>query len=422
MGATQIGGELHRLVQGHIPETREWKKEIYLGSGNKPASENKWWACNAAEARFAQLKKDPARVRQVLDFVAAWVQANPFTGVESLTPEEVYRGLMAFGAYTLAGLAFVTGHPGASALLEEARAHAGWMLFCAAPAPGREVTDHHLDRVGKNVVLVGDGPLISSLPYVAQAGMRGWVRRRDKNSTPIFLFVDRQALSMILAQAAGLQRSRRDGPNEHDRFEAIKEAFPGLPSWGFSPAQQQIAQAFLHNPMDTTLLVEILSWLSGRVPSLPFKFTRFVDGSIFAQLLRSRNSSTDCVAGDGWFAPDGVTKKMSAGTGARESANGADNIKPMRGWEDATAWYCQDADGGEPAQSIVKPHGVAVAWTVEVREDGTIHAFDGAGRELRAAGSPTTPPPTSPPAPTPPPPQSPKPRKKKKKWWQRIFG
>lgn len=411
--ATKIGDELHELVQGRIPATRLWQREIYLGTGPRPDSENKWWGCNAAEARFAQLKGDLARVRQILDFTADWVTTHPFTEGEELTPEEVYRGLMAFGAYTLAGVALATGHPGYRQILEHAAAHPGWCLLPSAPGPGLSVVDHRLGRVGQNVVLVGDGPVISDLPYVAQAGMRGWVRRRDKGSTAEFLFADRKALSMIVAQAAGRQRRRSAAPNEFDRFEAIREAFTGpageqLPSWGFTPAQQQVAQAFLADPTDTTLLVEILSWLRGHVPGLPFKITRFVDGSVFMQLLRSRKSSTDCVAGDGWFrvpgTNHGITKKMSAGTGARSGGAGDDDVKPMRGWEDATAWYCQDADGsdtGEPPQSIAKPAGLAIAWTVEVTEDGRVVARDGSGRELGGAQAPAPPAPSPAPSPAP---------------------
>lgn len=397
--ATKIADELHELVQGRIPATRTFEREIYLGTGKRPASQNKWWGCNAAAVRFAQLKGNESRVREVLDGTLLAQRASAFTAGEDLTPEEVYRGLMAFGSLTLSGVARATAHPGAADLLGNASAHPGWMLLGAAPGPGRNVTDHQLDNVGRNVVLVGDGAKISDLPFVAQAGMRGWVRRRDKGSTPIFLFTDRRALSMILAQAAGLERNRRDGANEYDRFAAIVRAFPGLPPWGFTPAQQAIARAFIANPTDLQLLLEVVGWLRGHVPALPFRFTRFVDGSIFVQLLRSHTSSTDCVAGQGWFAPRGVTMTMSAGTGARDGGGNDDDVKPMKGWEDARAWYCQDEDGREAPQSIAKPAGVAVAHTVETRE-GEIFAFDGNGAPLGQTAPSRPPGPSAPLAPT----------------------
>jgi hypothetical protein len=397
--ATKIGDELHALVRGEIPDTRLWQTEIYLGVGPRPQSQNKWWACNAAEARFAQLKHNDGRVREVLDGTLQAQRSSAFTEGEDLTPEEVYRGLMAFGSLTLSGVAGATGHPAAAELLEHASAHPGWMLLGAAPGPGLAVTDHQLDNVGRNVVLIGDGARISRLPFATGAGMRGWVRRRDKGSSPVFLFTDRRALSMILAQAAGLERSRRDAANEHDRFEAIRKSFPQMLPWGFTPAQQAIARAFIANPTDLHLLIEVIRWLRSHVPALPFKFTRFVDGSIFVQLLRSHHSSTDCVAGQGWFAPRGVTKTMSAGTGARDGGGSDDDVKPMRGWEDARAWYCQDEDGREAPQSIAKPVGVAVAYTVETRE-GEIFAFDGNGAPLGQTAPSRPPGPAAPIAPT----------------------
>lgn len=362
--AVDMGDELLMLLQGKIPGTRFWQQEMFL-AGDKPrGSQNKWWSNNAAEARFAQLKGDFRRANEVVTFTADWVARHPFTFIECLTPEEVYRGLQATGSYTLAGVAEKLQNPGYQTLLGNTAAHPAWLLLPCAPGPGRKVKDHQLDKVGQNVVLIGDGDLMELL-YATQAGMRGWVRNRE-SGPKIFLFCDRAGLSAMLHLAFELKMKRSDGRAEWDRFEAIKKAFPSVPAWGLTPGQKAIGKAFLKDTANLEYVKEICRWLVGHEPELPFKITRYVDGSVAMQMLESHDSSTDCVAFDSWWAPNGVTKKMSAGSGARD--NGGGMIEPMIGWEDEQFWYCQDKDRGEAPQKIAKPVGLRVAWTVEVRE------------------------------------------------------
>lgn len=392
--ATKMGDELLLLAQGKIPATREWKTEIYLGRGTLPASRNKFLVCNACELLFAWLTHDLARVREILDWWA-WFVTTPFTAGEDLTPEEVYRAMQAYADLAAAAVARQVEHPASRAILEHARAHAAWLLIGAGCGPAKKVRDHHLDKIGKPVVLVGDGAPVSSLPYIAQAGKRGWIRNRD-GGPQTFHFCESIGLSAIVGQAAGLPVPRRLTPWQVDLLAALQRFAPGLPPFGFEPAAQGVAQAFLRNPTDPTLASEIASWLTAHAPDLPFTFVRYVDGSVVALCERAGASSTDARMIDAWYA-DGRSMKTSADDGLRRAS------PPQRGFELGEAFACQMESGGT-VMTLPRP-AAAEAWRVRTTEGVVTFTVPGVNA----------------PAPAPPPSPGtnpPKPGKSRRRWWE----
>lgn len=351
--ATDIGAELLELARGVIPTTARWRQEIYLDRNGLPASKNKPLACNAAELVFARLKNQSAKVRDILDWWV-WLSGQPFTEGEDLTPEEVYRGLMAHSGYAAGVVARVSGHPGAGAIREYVRSHIAWLAIAAGAGPGRSVRDHQLAKIGQPVVLTGDGPNACDLPYVAQAGKRGWVRgRAAEGDGPTFHFADRVGLSVMLAQAAGLPVKRKLAPWQVDLVAALQALNPVLGTWLLTEGEQQVLRAFLSNPTDSTLAREISTWLRG--PSLPVTVARHADGSVWMLLRRAGGSSTATCMIDVWHA-GGRTVKTSADDGSRSA------VHSQVGVELEDRLTCQREDGG-PLMSVPKPAAPEV-WRV----------------------------------------------------------
>lgn len=393
--ATLMGDELLLLAKGVIPQTREWKTEIYLQRGALPASRNKFLACNACELIFAWLKNDRSRVREILDWWV-WFATTPLSCGEDLTPEEVYRALMAYSSLAAAAVAKLAKHaPAYAAALGVAKAHAAWLLLGAGCGPARKVRDHHLERIGKPVVLVGDGAPVSDLPYIAQAGKRGWIRNRQEGPKT-FHFCESIGLSAIVGQAVGLAVPRRLTPWQADLLAALQRLAPGLPPFGFESFDQTVALAFLRNPTDLSPAREIAKWL--KAPDLPFAFVRYADGSIVTLCEHAGASSTDSRMIDAWYA-DGRSMKTSADDGLRSSS------PPQRGFELSDSFACQLESGG-PVMVLPRPR-VAEAW--RVRTAGGVVTFSAAG---------ITPPNPGPdPVPIPAPEPQPKPRRRRR-WWE----
>ncbi len=395
--ATKMGDELLQLAKGTIPQTREWQTEIHLQRGNLPASRNKFLVCNAAEAMFAWLRNDRARVREILDWWV-WFCGTPFTGGEDLTPEEVYRAMQAYAALAAAAVAQKVGHPGYVELLDLARAHVGWLLLGAGCGPARKVRDHHLDRVGKPVVLVGDGAPVSSLPYIAQAGKRGWIRNRD-DGPKAFLFAESVGLSAIVGQAAALAVPRKLTPWQVDLFAALRAFAPGLPPFGCTSADQVVAQAFLRNPTEPALAREIVRWVTRHAPELPFTFVRYEDGSVVTICERCDGSSTDARMIDAWYS-DGRSMKTSADDGLRADS------PSQRGFELGDAYACQLASGGT-VMTLPRPRA-AEAWRVRTADGIVTFTVAGVAQPAPVATPPTQAPAT--PLAAPP--------KRRRRWWE----
>lgn len=382
--ATRMGDELLQLAQGTIPKTTDWQTELHLSRGALPDSRNKFLVCNAAELLFAWLRNDRASVREILDWWV-WFAGTPFTAGEDLTPEEVYRAMQAYAALAAAAVAKLAGHGEAyAATLALAKAHAAWLLLGAGCGPARKVGDHHLDKVGRPVVLVGDGVPVSELPYIAQAGKRGWVRNRD-DGPQRFLFCESVGLSAIVGQAAGLSVPRRPTPWQVDLLAALRHFSPGLPPFGFESVDQVVAQAYLRDPTDLTLVREIVRWL--RAPQLPFTFVRYADGSVVSLCEQAGTSSTDTRMIDAWYA-DGRSMKTSADDGLRSSS------PSQRGFELGDAFACQLESGG-PVMTIPRPRSAEV-WRVRTAGGAITLAIPGIASQPPSQpsqpGNPTTPP------------------------------
>lgn len=378
--ATKMGDELLQLAKGTIPQTREWQTEIHLERGAMPASRNKFLVCNSAELLFSWLRNDRVRVREILDWWL-WFAGTPFAAGEDLTPEEVYRAMQAYAALAAAAVAQKVGHAGYVELLDLARAHVGWLLLGAGCGPARKVRDHHLDRVGKPVVLVGDGAPVSRLPYIAQAGKRGWIRNRD-DGPKSFHFAESVGLSAIVGQAAGLPVPRKLTPWQADLFAALRIFAPGLPPFGCTSADQVVAQAFLRNPTEPALAREVARWVTRHAPELPFTFVRYDDGSVVSLCERSDGSSTDARMIDAWYA-DGRSMKTSADDGLRA------NSPSQRGFELGDSFACQLESGGT-VMTLPRPHA-AEAWRVRTAEGVVTFTVAGVSHPPSTAQPPTPP-------------------------------
>lgn len=395
--ATQMSDELLLLAQGIVPRTRAWQTEIHLQRGALPASRNKFLVCNAAELLFAWSKNNHTRVRDILDWWV-WFAETPFTAGEDLTPEEVYRTMQAYAALTAAAVAKQAGQTAAyAATLGLAKAHAAWLLIGAGCGPAKKVRDHHLDKVGKPVVLIGDGQPVSHLPYIAQAGKRGWIRNRD-GGPKTFHFCESIGLSAIVGQAAGLMVPRKLTPKQVDMLAALRDFAPGLPPFGFSAADREVARDFLANPANPALARRVVAWLERYAPSLPFTFVRYVDGSVVSLCEYAGTSSTDSRMIDAWYN-GGLSMKTSADDGLRSAS------PSQRGFELGDAYACQLESGGT-VMTLPRPRA-AEAWRLRTA-NGTVTLT------LPGASAPA---PTSPAEPGTIPPKPGK-TQRRRRWWE----
>lgn len=383
--ATIMQGELLELLRGRKPKTQLWKREMYFGTGPEPASGNKWVNNNACEALWCLMTGDRARAAMIVTHMGNWIKDNGFMSKEITTPEEVYRALPLNGHATLAGIAQDMGSSHYLTILHEARGSIIHLAKGVGKTPGRKVMDHQLDKVGKNVILIGDGKKFASANrYVVQVGMRGWVRNRAKGEPKIFLFADNTGLSQMLALAAGLNPGRKQGQSEYDFYHALKSRFPSVPVYGCDTKVQSLLQQICADPANAMVMVELMKLIKEQRCGIRQKHTRYADCAIAALMYGSHESSTEAVIFNMWYA-NGKTVKGSAGTGAREG-QGSNNIEAARGWEDNQFWYWQDFDGGDAMQKWPK-HTAEIAYTID--DDPTkpfIEVRDSIGRLLNPGG------------------------------------
>lgn len=395
--ATIIGDQLLRLVQGKDPGGDEFESETFLDHSGLPASRNKFLACNSAVAMREWRRGKLDNVKTYLDWWE-WFAGQPFTAHEELTPEEAYRTLQAYASLVAAALALLTNHRGYEKILDYSRAHVAWCILGSGTGPGRKVRNHHLDKTDEPVVLIGDGGESCPLPYVAQAGMRGWIRSREKNQPKTFLFAERVGLSVMVAQALGVKVKRGLADWQSDLFVAVRDLAPGIPPWGFSPSEVAEAKAFMGDPANASNARAVFAWIGDFAPQLPFTFVRYVNGSVVSLCRKSGGSSTDACMIDKW-EPGGRTEKTSADDGLRESSS------PQRGFEDDSSFLCQFESGHGPVMRIAKPV-VAEAWRA---------TCDLGFLRFESGGWISQPTPVPVPAPTPTPPKS-----GKSSWMERM--
>lgn len=372
--AVKMNDELLALVQGKIPGTAEWRTEVPAsyalnGSRNKPL------VCATAEAFHAYLTGNPSRVLRMLDWWVGFCDL-PFSDGEELTPEEVYRPMMVYSAFAAGALARKVGHRAAeTACLANCRAHVGWLALGAGAGSGRKVTDHHLSDVTKPCVLVGDGPFVTHLPYIAQAGMRGWIRNRD-GGPQTFHFTESIGLSVIVGQAAGLGFERKLTDWQYDIFKATLAFSPGVAQLGLSPADAATLAAYLGEPEIPARALRIAEMVKDLCPNDDFEFVRHTDAAVETYMLENHPSSTDDRMVDAWRA-GGATAKASADDGLRSSH------LHMTAREEA-GWIV--VEGGGRVVSV-QMSAAPIAWRASAR--GGVFTF----------WTPATAPPASPPTP-----------------------
>lgn len=314
--AVRMNEELLQLVCGKLPATSEWRTEVPSGYA-LAGSRNKPLVCATAEAFHAYLSGNPARVLQMLEWWVGFCDL-PFSDNEELTPEEVYRSMMVYSAFAAGALARKVGHKQAeAACLANCRAHVGWLALGVGGGSGKKVTDHHLGDVTKPCVLIGDGPFVTHLHYVAQAGMRGWIRNRD-GGPQTFHFTEGVGLSVIVGQAAGLGFERRLAPWQWDLFRAVLAFAPDVAPLGLSSADRSALAAYLGTPESAARALRIGEMVKDLCPNDDFEFVRHADAAVETYMLENHSSSTDDRMVDAWRAGGG-TAKASADDGLRSS-------------------------------------------------------------------------------------------------------
>ena len=313
--AVQMNQELLQLVRGKAPTTSEWRTEVptdysFRGSRNKPL------VCKTAEAFHGYLAGNPGMTLRALDWWVGFCRL-PLSAGEELTPEEVYRSMMVYAAFAAGALARKVGHAEAeAACLANARAHVAFLALGAGGGSGKTVTNHHLDKIGAPCILVGDGPFKTHLPYVAQAGLRGWIRNRD-GGPQTFHFAEHIGLSVILGQAAGLGFERNLAPWQVDLFNSTIAFRPDTPPLGLAPADRTALAGFLGAPESATRAAQIVA-MASNCPEVGFEFVRHDDAAVETYMLENHASSTDDLMVDAWRA-GGETAKASADDGLRSS-------------------------------------------------------------------------------------------------------
>lgn len=362
--AVKMWGEMLSLIRGKLPETTLWRREIPSGT-SLPGSWNKPLVCNTAEAFWAFIYSKPAVIQQRLDW---WVEfcKKPLGGAEGLSPEEIYRGMPISAAFAGAALARRVGHTTAEiACGANARAHVTWLAFGTGTGTGRKVTNHHLDRLDSPCVLIGDGDPICSLPWVAVAGPRGWVRNRKDKEPALFQFTTGISFSWLLALVAGENPGRKLEPFGHDLCAAIIGFDPGVAFYGFSAQDRENLRLFMEDPTDPSRARKLLPFVQGvgLAPSQGYTYIRYVDGSVAVYMHRSTGSSTDPTMVAVWYK-GGKTAMASADDGLRSSS------EPQKAWESETAIYCQKVSGGL-ILTVLKPNS-AEAYRIVTDGNGSV--------------------------------------------------
>ena len=406
--AVKMWAEMLSLIRGKVPATEIWRREIPSGM-SLPGSWNKPLVCNTAEAFFGFIAHNEALIRKRLDWWVEFCRSKPLGGAEGLSPEEIYRSMPITAAFAGAALARKVGHAEAErACSANARSHVTWLAFGTGTGPGRKVRDHHLENIEKPCVLFGDGDPICSLPWVAVAGPRGWVRNREKNRAPLFQFTTAVSFSWLLATVAGHNPGRKLEPFGFDLCAAIMGFEPGVEFYGFSPEDRSALRAFMDDPTDPSKARKLLPFVQGPglAPSQGYTYIRYVDGSVAVYMHRSHTSSTDPTMISVWFR-GGKTAMASADDGLRSSSD------PQKAWESTTAIYCQKLSGG-PILTVLKPNS-AEAYRIVADENGAVTMTVGGAAQV--PGPIPLPPITEPVVVTVPP----KPTKRRR-WWERIFG
>lgn len=353
------------------PASFDYRTEASLEQGT-PASPNKRTGANGAWLVDSLNKGRFAVVNQVLDWWC-WLAGQPFMQNEALTPEEIYRLLHANPHWLSACVAEQIGRADALAAARRlARSHIFWLLVGLAEGPGKSVTDHRFDAIGKGCIIVGDGrPKWAPMPYVVQPGMRGWVRNRGAGPKT-FLWTEREALSVMVSQAMGWRIPRKAWPEQQKFAKAVRRRWPGMPTWTLEPIDLAAAQDYCADLTNPERIRDVARRLL--VPRLPLRFDRYSDGAIDGALLVDQPSSTDPCSLDSAESADSdgycKTRKGSAADGIRREDRrilaGSDTLQLL-------SWREGDEIGS--TVRMLKPGSVR-AWSLECG-GGMVEVFAG---------------------------------------------
>lgn len=361
--AVKMWREMYELIRGCVPDTSLWKREV-PNDANLSGSFNKPLVCNTAEGYWDLLTGRIAAAESRLDW---WVEfaKRPLGGAEGLSPEEVYRCMPITAAFAGAALARRLKHPVAEeACSKLARAHVAFLALGACTGLGRRVKNHYLNDTRTPHVLIGDGDPISTLPFTAVAGPRGWVRNRKKGEQPLFQFTTGVSFSWLLAKIRGKNPIRSIEPFGHDLCAAILAFEPGTAFYGFSAEDRANLNIYLGDPVNPANARLLLPWIQGTglAPSQGYTYVRYVDGSVAVFMHKSHTSSTDPTMICVWYAETGKTAMASADDGLRESSD------PQVAFETSTAICCQKTSGGI-VLSVPKPDAEE-SYRVDISDRG----------------------------------------------------
>ena len=390
------GIALLEAIRGGKPERAFYEKNLDLDR-SRSGSANHKMQCNPCELLDALNRHDFARADAVLSW-CEWYVEQALHENECLTPNPSYRGAIETGTLALAGGALERGRAELGGrLLKRSRAGIAWILAGVAPGDARKVVDHHLDKVGQQVLLIGNGPvepgLVKGLPFFAQPGKRGHVREGGSgNHFGPFEDTSNSGIAILVAQAVGLGTYPADFGAT---FRALRKRWPNLPPFGFSEEDARIARAWISNPTDELIARKISEWINGApMPDFPVAFIRYADDAVMAFLSRVDGSSTGCEMIESVQA-GGLHYMGSADTGSRDSDNDpTDDVRSQVATETADSVSCRWADGSGRTIVVPKPTSPEAFRFVSPGHPGTVSVL--------SKGAPM-PSPDPTPSPTPPP-------------------
>lgn len=395
-------------LNGGVPDPSGYDATVALQRARTGSANHKMWS-NPTRALVGLNTKKFEKTDAVLSW-CEWYVEQALHENECLTPNPSYRGAIETGTLALAGCALVRGRAALlDRLLKRSRAGIGWILLGVGSGAARRVRNHHMDKIGQSVLLVGDGERgggVTGLPYFAQPGKRGRVREGPSGShTGPFEDTENLGLGILVAQALGGYPYPKGWA---DLFTAIRQRWPSLPPFGLSEEDRTVARAWIRNPTDETLARQIVGWVNeAPMPDHPLNIDRYADGAVAFWLEEVDDSSTGADVVDVLMA-DGTHYLGSVDTGSRDSTKGgAEDVSPQIVLETEGSLICKWKSGAREEIIVPKPRGQRA---FRIHSPG----FGGRAAIVQAGGVIAPEPPAGPAVPvTPPAPVAP-PKKKRR--------
>lgn len=278
-----------------------------------------------------------------------WLVKQPFMQNESMTSEPVYRPMHCYPHLFAYGIAMQRGHvEAAKAAAELLRSHFFWLLLGRIPVPGREVLDHHKGEKD-GCTLIGRGNPKFSLPYVAAAGDRVWVREK-KHTNSKFMFTRNTAVSTIVA--LGLNDPRVKIPKSEQNAIDIVAGFEtrfNLPRFALHPAALNTARLFAADPSNAGIAQQIGQYLLACAND--YQIDRYESVDVATVMNETNPSSTDHRMADIGYT-NGEIQQASCSDGIRSTKETQVVI------EETNSYLVRRTDGKE--QRLTKPRGKKV--------------------------------------------------------------